>query len=96
MTKIEITHKLYGTQVKYGYIWWRAEKDNEFKKLFPKTKFIIEIDGRKIDNRKVDWNRRRLLVGKELKNNFKKDDMIILSKDIKNPKIIQIKRKKKR
>jgi len=93
MTKIEITHKLYGTQVKYGYIWWRAERDDEFRKLFPKNEFTVEIHGKKIEKRKVDWKKRRLMLGAVLKQFFKKDEIIVLSKDKKNPKIIRIRKK---
>lgn len=93
MTKIEITHKLYGTQLKYGYIWWRAGRDDEFRKIFPKNEFTVEIYGKKIEGRKVDWKRRRLMLGAVLKQYFKKDEIIVLSKDKNNPKIIRIRKK---
>jgi|Deesub1362A_J573_1020465.scaffolds.fasta_scaffold02469_2 hypothetical protein len=92
---MKIIHKLDGTQVKYGYIWWTADRDREFEKLFPKTEFIIELEGNTIRRRKVDWKRRRVYIGKELINGFKVNEVIEIFKETINPEIIKIRKKLK-
>lgn len=76
---MNIEHELYGTQRKYGYIWWKSKDDEKFKQILPNN-FILYIDKEEIGKCKVEWTRHRFFVGPSvIKRNFQKDDKIIIS-----------------
>jgi len=79
---MEIEHKLDGTQVEYGYIWWKKKKENEkYKQVFPEGEFTIDLEGRRLSNKKVDWKMGRVSIGpKIMQELFQKDDIVIISK----------------
>jgi hypothetical protein len=88
---MRIEHKLYGNRVfKYGYIWWTSDKDKIFKKFFPQNRFTIEISGKKLRNRKVEWKYRRVLIGYKNLEVFKENDRIFLTKNKNEPNLIKI------
>jgi len=78
---MEIEHKLDGTQVEFGYIWWKKKRDNEkYRRLFPQGDFSIDLEGKKL-TKHVDWNIGRLSIGpKVMQKLFRQDDVIIISK----------------
>jgi hypothetical protein len=76
----EIEHKLIGTQVKYGYIWWKKGRENEtYKKVFPEGEFTLDLEGKKL-TKQVDWDWGRVSIGKIMQELFIQDDIIIISK----------------
>lgn len=78
---MKIEHELYGAQVRWGFIWWREEKDEEFRKVLPEEKFTMDVEGERISNRKVDWNLKRVSIGpKIMQKYFQEDDIITISK----------------
>jgi len=59
--------KLLKWQKKHGYLSWRSVMDSDMKKILPKEPsalFTIIFFGREIPNRRVDWKRRRISLGK--------------------------------
>ena len=79
---MEIEHVLYGTQVDHGYIWWKGKKENDkYKQVFPVGEFTIDLEGKKISGKKVDWNMARVSIGRRpMQELFQKDDTVIISK----------------
>lgn len=79
---MEIEHKLHGTQVEYGYIWWKTKEENDrYKQVFPAGEFTIDLQGRKLTGKKVDWKLGRVSIGKKpMQELFKKDNVILISK----------------
>ena len=78
---MEKEHKLYGTQVQYGYIWWKATLNDEYRQVFPDGEFTIDLQGKKLSGKKVDWNMARLSIGKNpMQELFQKDDVVFISK----------------
>ena len=48
---------------KYGYITWRKRQDNEIKDFLGKKKFInLHYDNDVLNNKNIDWNRRRIPI----------------------------------
>jgi len=83
--KMELEHTLDGTQIKHGYLWWKQDKTEEYKQVFPEGKFTIDLQGSKLYRKKVDWNMKRVYVGKkQLQKLFQKDELKI----VKDRKII--------
>ena len=78
---MEIEHKLDGTQVEYGFIWWKKKTENEkYKRVFPEGEFTLDLEGEKL-SKKVDWKMGRVSVGKKIMQKyFQKDDIVIISK----------------
>lgn len=78
---MEIEHKLIGTQVHYGYIWWRKQRENQkYRKVFPEGTFTIDLEGKKFAKH-VDWNMGRISIGKKIMQKlFKQNDVIVISK----------------
>lgn len=76
---IEVEHKLSGTQVYYGYFWWPPSENDKYRKVFPDGKFMLEIEGKRIPNRKVDWSKGRLFAGAYLKKIFVQDEQVNIS-----------------
>jgi len=75
-----IEHSFYGTQLKYGYIWWFAKDDEKFKQIFPNKKVLVYLEDEKIGTRKVDWKKHRISIGPHPMNrHFKKSDTIVIS-----------------
>jgi hypothetical protein len=93
LDSMEIEHKLNGTQVKYGYIWWKIRDDKEYTKIFPNGKFKIKICEKEVTDRKINPMRRssnnkdyiirsRVYIGtKIMRKNFKENDRVIISKE---------------
>lgn len=78
---MEIEHKLEGTQVDYGYIWWKSGKNDEYRQVFPQGEFTIELQGKRISGKKVDWGRPGVSIGKRaMQELFHKDDVVLISK----------------
>lgn len=79
---MEIEHKLNGTQVEYGFIWWKKKKENEkYKQVFPEGEFTIDLQGIRLSDKNVDWKMGRVSIGpKTMQELFQKDDIIIISK----------------
>jgi len=78
---MEIEHRLYGWQVKYGYIFWGIRENDKYQKVFPEGEFTIDLEGKKISGKKVDWNQGRVSIGKKpMQELFKKDDIVLISK----------------
>jgi len=78
---MEIEHKLDGTQVEYGYIWWKTKKENKkYKQVLPDGEFTIDLQGRRLSNKRVDWKIGRVSIGRIMQEIFQKDDVIIISK----------------
>lgn len=78
---MEIEHKLYGTQVQYGFIWWKGRDNSRYRQIFPDGEFTMDLEGRKILRRKVDWNLGRVSIGKKpMRELFQKDDILTISK----------------
>ncbi len=78
---MEIEHKLYGTQVQYGLIWWKAKLNDKYGQVFPDGEFTIDLQGKKLSGKKVDWKARRLSIGKNpMQELFQKDDVVFISK----------------
>ena len=87
---MEIGHRLIGTQVQYGYIWWKKKRENEkYRKVFPAGEFTLEIGGEKLAKH-VDWNMGRVSIGKTIMQRlFKQNDTIIISKSYDNTVIVR-------
>ena len=64
MENREIEHVLYSTQVKFGYIWWKRGENDKYKQVFPVGEFTIDLEGKKISGKKVDWNMARVSIGR--------------------------------
>jgi len=79
---MELEHVLYGTQVDFGYIWWKGKNENDkYRQVFPEGEFTIDLEGKRISGKKVDWNRGRVSIGKkQMQELFQKDDIVIISK----------------
>ena len=78
---MEIEHVLYGTQVQYGYIWWQKKENDRYKQIFPEGDFRIDIEGKLISGKKVDWSMARVSIGKKaMQELFEKDERIKISK----------------
>lgn len=78
---MEIEHILYGTQVQYGYIWWQKKENDRYKQIFPEGDFTIDLEGRLISGKKVDWSMARVSIGKKaMQELFEKDEQIKISK----------------
>ena len=76
-----IEHVLYGTQVKFGYIWWKRSENDKYGQVFPEGEFTIDLEGKRISGKKVDWNMARVSIGKKpMQKLFQKDDTVIISK----------------
>lgn len=71
---MKIEHKLDGTQIEYGYIWWQKKKENEkYKQVFPEGEFTMDLEGEKLSNKKVDWKRGEFRLAQKLcKNIFRR------------------------
>lgn len=89
MEKIE--HKLTVWEVKYGYIGWKTKNDEIYGKIFPKRKFTIDLQGKRLTNRKADFKRRRVSVGPANMKKFKKNNVLLITR--KSPGTVIIKRK---
>ncbi len=84
-----IEHKLFGTQQKYGYVWWNAKDNDKFKKVLPKEKFVLYFHEKKVGERMVDWSRRRFILGKRvMREHLKKNDTIKISNPTGNKVVI--------
>ncbi|HAL60921.1 MAG TPA: hypothetical protein DCP08_00755 [Chloroflexi bacterium] len=78
---MEIEHKLGGTQVEYGYIWWKTKENDKYRQILPEGDFTVDLQGQKIAGRKVDWKQGRVYIGKKpMQELFQKDDVVIISK----------------
>lgn len=78
---MEIEHTLDGTQVDYGYFWWKSRENDKYQQIFPEGPFTLDLEGRKLSGKKVDWAQGRVSIGKKpLQELFQKDDVIIISK----------------
>jgi len=87
---MEIEHRLDGTQVQYGYIWWKKKRENEkYRKVFPVGKFTLDFEGQKLAKH-VDWDIGRVSIGsKVMQRHFQQDDTIIISKFHDNTVIVR-------
>lgn len=90
---MEIEHKLSGTQVEYGFIWWRPKKENDkYRQVFPDGEFTIDLQGVRLSGKKVDWKMGRVSIGKKpMQESFQKNDIILISR---SPNGIVVVRKK--
>lgn len=78
---MEIEHRLDGTQVQYGYIWWKTKENDKYKQVFPEGRFTIDLEGKKVSGRKVDWKMGRVSIGKKsMQELFQKDEIVLISK----------------
>lgn len=78
---MEIEHKLYGTQVKYGIIWWKTKDNSKYRQVFPDGEFTIDLQGKKLSGKKVDWKLGRISIGKNpMQELFQKDEIVLISK----------------
>lgn len=78
---MEIEHILDGAQVDYGYFWWGTRNNDRYKKVFPDDEFTIDLQGKQISGRKVDWSMARVSIGKKtMKELFQKDERVRISR----------------
>ena len=86
---MSLEHKLYGTQINYGYIWWQKKENENFQKVIPRKNFVLYFGKDKIRECKVDWNRHRFSIGPSvMKNYFKKGEQVIISNPSGNKVVI--------
>ena len=87
---MEIEHSLDGTQVQYGYIWWKKKRENgKYRKVFPVGEFTLDLEGQKLAKH-VDWDIGRVSVGsKVMQRHFQQGDTIIISKFHNNTVIVR-------
>jgi hypothetical protein len=77
----ELEHTLYGTQVDFGFFWWSRKKNDLYKKVFPDGEFTIDLEGKPISGRKVDWSRPGVSIGKKpMQEFFQKDDQVRITR----------------
>lgn len=77
---MEIEHILDGSQVDYGYIWWPKKENDRYGQVFPDGEFTIDLEGRRLSGKKVDWKRGRVSIGqKPMQELFQKNDKVIIS-----------------
>lgn len=62
---MKVEHKLNQAEKRWGYLWWKKADDDAMKKLFPDGKFTVDILGKKISDRQVDWKQKRIYLGTE-------------------------------
>lgn len=87
---MEIEHTLYGTQVKYGYIWWRSINNDRYRQIFPDGDFTIDLEGRRISGRQVDWSSHRVSIGQNVMQElFTEDEKVKISKQADNLVVVQ-------
>lgn len=55
----EVTKK---TEYQYGYLIWSIAEIPSLKEFFPENEFTVEIKGKTIPNRKMDWETARLCL----------------------------------
>lgn len=87
---MKVEHKLYGSQVEYGYIWWNRKKNNSLSKVFPEDKFTVEINNEKVKDRKVDWRFPRVFIGQSLRDNFNQGDVVIIERKTPSSNLVKI------
>ena len=75
---MKIEHKLSKWQIKWGFLWWSKDKNNLYQKLFPKKEFTINVLGKIIKNRKVDWGKNRLFISVSELAKIKENDTIVI------------------
>lgn len=74
-------HKLDGTQVRYGYFWWKTKDNSKYRQVFPDGEFTIDLQGKKLSGKKVDWESGRVSIGKNpMQELFQKDETVLISK----------------
>jgi hypothetical protein len=84
----EITRK---TEYKYGYISVRKADEEKFIKLFPKNNFIVNFEGIRVPNRKLDLARYRINLY-PLRKHFQKGDVLIFKR---NGNLIELTRERR-
>lgn len=63
-----IEKKLNLTEKRYGYLFWSASYDNQVKEILNNAKKIdVKINGKISSARQIDFNRRRIYIGPEIK-----------------------------
>lgn len=63
-----IEKKLNWTEKKYGYLFWSAVYDKQIKEILDNAKEIdVKIGDRISLSRQVDFNRRRIYIGSDIK-----------------------------
>lgn len=78
---MEIEHVLDGTQVDYGYFWWSRKENERYKAVFPEGEFAIDLDGKRISGKKVDWSMGRVSIGKKaMQELYRKDERVRISR----------------
>lgn len=78
---MEIEHTLDGTQVDYGYFWWPKKQNDHYKKVFPDNEFTIDLEGKRISGKRVDWSMGRVSIGKKpMQELFQKDERVKISR----------------
>lgn len=78
---MELEHILNGTQVDYGYFWWPKKENDRYRQVFPDGEFTIDLEGRRLSDKKVDWEKGRVSIGrKPIQELFQKDDKVIISR----------------
>lgn len=50
----------YAFEYNWGYLKWAKSDNNLYQKVFPCETFEIIFDGKRIKNRKVDWEKAKL------------------------------------
>ena len=78
---MSITHKLDGTQVRYGYIWGFDRATKKYESVFPKGEFDVILQGANIGSRRFDRKRGRVSIGKKaMRRAFRRDDIVSISR----------------
>jgi hypothetical protein len=78
---MEIDHVLDGTQVDYGYFWWSRKENERYKAVFPEGEFAIDLDGKRVSGKKVDWSMGRVYIGKKtMQELYRKDERVKISR----------------
>lgn len=71
MTKSEnltIYRNLNYSEKQYGYLLWRLENDSQIKELLNNLEYInIILNGKVSSKRNIEFNRRRIYIGSEIK-----------------------------
>lgn len=63
-----IEKKLTWTEKKYGYLFWSAVNDEQIKEILNNAKEIdIKINNKTSPARQIDFNRRRIYLGSDIK-----------------------------
>lgn len=79
---MEIEHEIkLPTEYMYGYLVWRAGEKDRYKEIFPqKEKFDVIFMGKKVLNRRVDWERNRINLY-PIRQQLNQGDILILRRE---------------